>query len=968
MKKIVSFLVICIVAGVAVAEHPPLPMRELSKHQHRLNKCDSGLRKIQTADDPLAAAEASGFRTEEGAIQVMIQAKPGSATELEHWLAPLDAHHISSAMDFVQAFVPLTVLLDLNDHPDVISVRRPLYLDSGPAPESTQSLKILGQTTEGLQAMNAQAWHGAGYTGQGLKIGIIDGGYTGVDSLMGAELPDSSRVWGMSFGGTDFYGSKHGTGCAEIVYDIAPGVAEMHLAAVSTVIDMVNAGAWLDSQGVDIITMSMGFGLGFSLAPGDGTGPLADLVDYFAQEGGLVVISAGNSGDNHWQGNWTDNNSNSWLNFSPSEELNYLVETDGTTPIWVSALSTIDVTLVWNQWNRPTTDLDLCLYRWTNQYDLEIVSCSEDEQSGLDGQLPVENVSYLTLLGGYFGVGVFHYAGNPSVDMELEYAQGRPRYLVPAGSILVPADSPSALAVGALDAVSPYPIEDYSSRGPTNGPGGSLTGGITKPDIAGYANVSTAIYGPRTPGQYSFNGTSAACPHATGAAAVVWSANPGWTGNQVKNYLQSNAIDMGPGGKDNTYGYGRLHLGNPPVSCTYSISPTSASFSASGGSGSFSVNTQSGCTWNATPNRTWIHITSGSSGNGTGTVSFSVDSHSSSSSRSGSITAAGKNFTITQSGAASCSYSISPTTKSFGASGGSGTVNVSTSAGCAWSAASNSGWISITSGTNGNGSGSVAYSVAANSGASRSGTMTIAGKTFTVSQSAGGGGGGSVTYQVAGIAHASGAGGSSWRSTLCITNRSGSTANLTLKYRTSGGAITRTHTLQNNRIKEWEDVAVTLFNQSGSTSGAIEVTANTPVLVIARTYNQGADGTFGQALPGNDESATLTSGDTGILPLLKKTSAFRTNVGFMNHQGASCNVRIRLYSEQGAQLGTHIDVSVPAYGWKQVNDVFSSAGVGHCQIGYATIEVRTSGGKVWAYGSVVDNGTGDPTTVPVYVQ
>jgi hypothetical protein len=33
-----------------------------------------------------------------------------------------------------------------------------------------------------------------------------------------------------------------------------------------------------------------------------------------------------------------------------------------------------------------------------------------------------------------------------------------------------------------------------------------------------------------------------------------------------------------------------------------------------------------------------------------------------------------------------------------------------------------------------------------------------------------------------------------------------------------------------------------------------------------------------------------------------------------------------------------------------------------------TVEVRTAGGKIWAYGSVVDNGTGDPTTIPLFIE
>lgn len=83
----------------------------------------------------------------------------------------------------------------------------------------------------------------------------------------------------------------------------------------------------------------------------------------------------------------------------------------------------------------------------------------------------------------------------------------------------------------------------------------------------------------------------------------------------------------------------------------------------------------------------------------------------------------------------SCPPTISPTTELFGASGGSDAINVFASAGCAWAARSNAEWISITSGTSGTTSGVVAYSAAANSGNNvRSGTMTIAEQTVTVTQ------------------------------------------------------------------------------------------------------------------------------------------------------------------------------------------------------------------------------------------
>ena len=82
-----------------------------------------------------------------------------------------------------------------------------------------------------------------------------------------------------------------------------------------------------------------------------------------------------------------------------------------------------------------------------------------------------------------------------------------------------------------------------------------------------------------------------------------------------------------------------------------------------------------------------------------------------------------------------CTYSIYPTSKHFGPSGGTGSVDVTTQSGCAWTATSNDSWIHITSGSSGTGSGTVNYSVDENTGSARTGTITIANETFTVTQS-----------------------------------------------------------------------------------------------------------------------------------------------------------------------------------------------------------------------------------------
>ena len=86
---------------------------------------------------------------------------------------------------------------------------------------------------------------------------------------------------------------------------------------------------------------------------------------------------------------------------------------------------------------------------------------------------------------------------------------------------------------------------------------------------------------------------------------------------------------------------------------------------------------------------------------------------------------------------AACTFSLSASSQSFSAATGSGTVNVTTTSGCGWAAASNASFLTVTSGASGTGNGTVTYTVTANPGAARSGTLTIAGQTYTVNQSAG---------------------------------------------------------------------------------------------------------------------------------------------------------------------------------------------------------------------------------------
>jgi hypothetical protein len=169
-------------------------------------------------------------------------------------------------------------------------------------------------------------------------------------------------------------------------------------------------------------------------------------------------------------------------------------------------------------------------------------------------------------------------------------------------------------------------------------------------------------------------------------------------------------------------------------SCSYSVSPGSYTAAASGGSFSFSVTTSSGCGWNATSQASWISIQNSTSGTGSGSVPVNVDANSTYTQRTGGLTIAGQAITLTQPGQSSCSYSVAPQSIVSPATGGSATITVTAAVGCAWTASTSTAWVHVQSGTSGSGNGSSVLSVDANVGSARSGALTIAGQTVSVSQ------------------------------------------------------------------------------------------------------------------------------------------------------------------------------------------------------------------------------------------
>lgn len=171
-----------------------------------------------------------------------------------------------------------------------------------------------------------------------------------------------------------------------------------------------------------------------------------------------------------------------------------------------------------------------------------------------------------------------------------------------------------------------------------------------------------------------------------------------------------------------------------PVKCQVSLDPTTSSVDPGGGSGSVTVTAHEECGWTAgVVDAAWITITSTSSGRGNGKVDYRATVNTGSAARHGTIAVNGQRAGIDQAGLG-CTFSLGQTSLTMGADGGQGSVTVSTDARCPWTATSNADWITIGAGTNVTGPASVAFTIAANPGTSRTGTLTIAGQTFTITQ------------------------------------------------------------------------------------------------------------------------------------------------------------------------------------------------------------------------------------------
>jgi hypothetical protein len=165
--------------------------------------------------------------------------------------------------------------------------------------------------------------------------------------------------------------------------------------------------------------------------------------------------------------------------------------------------------------------------------------------------------------------------------------------------------------------------------------------------------------------------------------------------------------------------------------CTYSVTPLAVDVAGGTSPGAVSVATAPGCAWNASSGVEWITV-GAASGAGSGQLPFTVATNPGIA-RTGRFTVADQIVTVNQ--ASLCTWTVLPPSSTFGSSGGVGSLLVIVTGACTWNASSDVSWISLLSGASGSGNGLVQFTVAPNGGPPRTGSLTIAGQRYEVTQS-----------------------------------------------------------------------------------------------------------------------------------------------------------------------------------------------------------------------------------------
>lgn len=513
-----------------------------------------------------------------GMVRVVIFAT--SSPELLSNIATRGGHvdAVAPSNDRIEATVPLLQLEGLAARADVRSIRQPPHARTNAGSLTTQAYvsHLAKPIVEGVIPV----------TGSGVSVGVLSdsASATRVAALIASgDLGPTTTV--LPGQGGPVGGSDEGTAMMEIIQDLAPGAQLFFATAFTSESSFATNITALGAAGCTVIVDDVSYSDEGVFQ--DST--IAQAVNAFVAGGGIYFSSAANSGNKTngtsttWEGDFLDG---PVISSGPI----FTAEGVAVTPHDFGGGQTNDRLL------QRTDTVDLF---WadpiggsSNDYDLFILNnaltvikgSSTSVQSGT--QDAFEEVTIPTFGGNYTSPA----AGDRIVIVRKSGSALRGLHVDTFGEAVLQNSTRGAtyghnggaktqcIAATYWNSAhngttqfngSSNPTETFSSDGPRRiffdptgaaiTPGNFLFGtnggtNLQKPDFTGADGVTT-----RTPGFNPFFGTSAAAPHAAAIAALIKSANPGLTNNQIHAILVNTALDNMSGGFDRDGGFGVLN-------------------------------------------------------------------------------------------------------------------------------------------------------------------------------------------------------------------------------------------------------------------------------------------------------------------------------------------------------------------------------------------------------------------------
>ncbi|HKK40373.1 MAG TPA: S8 family serine peptidase, partial [Cryomorphaceae bacterium] len=512
------------------------------------------------------------FQISNSRVVISIQTQPGQyANALE--LLTLEEYGLTTSFgnaqnNVINGLYPVENLLLLNELPELLKSASPVY-----APLRNVGLT----TTQGDTAMRSfRARDVFGLDGAGAKIGVLSDSYNrnfdneALDDVIKGDLPgDSNLVYSQVVEVLRDYpqtlASDEGRAMLQIIHDVAPGANLAFRTGFISPVDFATGILELNEAGCDIIVDD----ITYISEPFFRDGVVAQAVDAVNNSGTAYFSAAGNFATDSWEGEF---NPTAAPEDFVGEAHNFAGE--GGNDIYQSiTVNSGDYTLVL-QWDDGTPEYD----NTNSDFDIYLADDAGDILFGFNrintGGVPIEVLPF-TVQENNTSANFLIVRESGSAPAFLKYILFRGdvqinEYDTPNASTIVgQANASGAIAVGAVNyedapEYGGLPVvESFSSWG------GTQVNGMDrlKPEICAPNRVNTtvdlgsgSIDGDIFP---NFLGTSAAAPHAAALAGLLLEARQKFYDSpilpeDIKNILQTSALNIGEGGYDRASGFGLI--------------------------------------------------------------------------------------------------------------------------------------------------------------------------------------------------------------------------------------------------------------------------------------------------------------------------------------------------------------------------------------------------------------------------